>query len=173
MIILLCYWNLTLTLIWQGHLFRMQYQMWMIISWFGEIVPVYMATNGQVTVKAEFKKKPWPCHLKVKMTRNVQNNTRNEFNALKSVEIEVSHLLTKKYDFQNGRWRPFLIWLLRNSWPGGNQAPRWFFMSRDPLTYFKWETSPTPFCKRVYRPGTVLTCFPLQRSASEIPENPL
>ena len=50
------------------------------------------------------------------MTRNIQNNTRNELNALKSVEIEVSHLpITKKLDFQNGRWRPFLIWLLGNS----------------------------------------------------------
>ena len=44
-------------------------------------------------VKAEFLTKlSCPCNLKVKMTRNVENNIRNEFNALKSVEIEVSHL---------------------------------------------------------------------------------
>ena len=101
MIILLCYWNLTLTLICQGHLFRMQYQKWMIISWFGEIVSVYMAKNGQVTVKAEFLTKlSWPCHLTVKMTRNVQNNIRNEFNALKSVGwnrgITLAYTLTNK-----------------------------------------------------------------------------
>ena len=65
--------------------------------------------------------------------------------------------------------------LNRNSWPPGRRWffgdfsclvcrcrwlwyvwPRWFFMSRHPLTKWKWETPLTPFCKRVYRRGTGL-----------------
>ena len=48
------------------------------------------------------------------------------------------------------------IWfgLYRNSWPPGRQAPRWFFMSRDPRTKWKWETPLSLFCKRVLRRGT-------------------
>ena len=42
----------------------------------------------------------------------------------------------------------------RKSGPPGRQAARWFFMSRDPLTKWKWETPLTPFWKRVYRRGT-------------------
>ena len=44
--------------------------------------------------------------------------------------------------------------LYRNSWPPDRQAPRWFFMSRDPLTKWKWETPLSLFCKRVHRRGT-------------------
>ena len=65
-----------------------------------------MATNGQVTAKADFATNYrciLPCHFKVKMTRNVKNNNiifnisghldiiRNEFNVPTSVELEVSH----------------------------------------------------------------------------------
>jgi len=31
-------------------------------------------------------------------------------------------------------------------------------MSRDPLTRWKWETPPTPCCKRDFRSGTGLFC---------------
>ena len=52
-----------------------------------------MAKNGQVTAKTDFVTQfSLPCHLKVKMTRNVKNNIINEFNVPTSVELEVSHL---------------------------------------------------------------------------------
>ena len=52
-----------------------------------------MAKKCQVTAKTDFvTKRPCPCHLKVKMTRNVQHNIINEFNVPKSVKLEVSHL---------------------------------------------------------------------------------
>ena len=55
-------------------------------SFFGLVASVYMAKNGQVTAKADFVTKSIvPLHLNVNMTRNIQNNIRNEFNVPKSV----------------------------------------------------------------------------------------
>ena len=146
------YLKLALTLICQGHLFRTHYQKWMILSWFREITSVHMAKHGLVIAMADFVTQlHWSCHLKVKMIRNFQNNIRNYFNVPKSVELDVlhSHVYTLNDKTHNGRRRPYLIWPWRNSWRSGKQAPRWFCMSRDPLTWFKWEMPPTHFCKRV------------------------
>ena len=65
----------------------------MIISRCQEIEYVYMAKTGQATAKADFVTILFgPCHLKVKINRNVQNNIRNKFNVPTSVELEASHL---------------------------------------------------------------------------------
>ena len=62
------------------------------------------------------------------MTRNVQNNIRNESHVPTSVKLEVSHLHdtldNKKKVIHNGWRRPYLIWTSRNLWRGGKQAPR-------------------------------------------------
>ena len=43
------------------------------------------------------------------MTRNAQNNIRNELNVPTSVELEVSNLHTLKKKNHNGLRRPYLI----------------------------------------------------------------
>ena len=106
----------------------------------------------------------WPWPFKVKITRNGQDNIRNEFPTPQLVKIEVLHVYipseTKKLDFHHSRWQPYLIWLLRHSCHYGGQAPRWFFMSRDPLTQFKWEIPLTQNCEQAYRPGTGVYSHP-------------
>ena len=52
-----------------------------------------MAKNGQVIAMADFVTKlPGPCHLKVKMILNGQNNIRIGFVVPKSVELYVFHM---------------------------------------------------------------------------------
>ena len=107
-----------------------------------------------------FRIAKWPWPFKVKITSNHHNNIRNEFHTPQLVKMEVLHVFklkkTKKLDFHHSWWRPYLMWPLRHSWHYGGRAPRWFFMSRDPLTQFKWEILSTPSCEQVYMLGTGL-----------------
>ena len=76
-----------------------------------------MAKNGQVTAEAvSVTKLPRHCHLKIKMTRNHQNNVRNEFNVPKSVELDILHMYTLNnkhntvFNVHHGQRQPYLIW---------------------------------------------------------------
>ncbi len=52
-----------------------------------------MYKNCQFIVKADFVTNVhWPCHLKVKMTRNYQIDIKNEFSVPQSVELYVLHM---------------------------------------------------------------------------------
>ena len=106
---------------------------------------------------------PWPWPFEVQITQNGQNNIRNEFPTPQLVQIEVLHVHihpeTEKLDFHHSRWQPYLIWPLRHSCHYGGRAPQWFFMSRDPLTQFRWETPLTPNCEQDFKPDTVLLVF--------------
>ena len=57
------------------------------------------------------------------------------------------------------RWRPYLMTSLLRSSQKATKASRCFFMFRGLITQFKWETSPTPNCKRVYKPSPGLICL--------------
>ena len=130
------------------------------MSWFRLITPVFTPNNGQVMAKVFGIAK-----MTLTMTFRGQNHPEwtNQYqkwipHTSISQKRGIACAYSKKLDIHHRRWRPYLIGPLRHSYHYGGQAPRWFFISRDPLTQFKWEIPPTPNCERVYRAGTGLLC---------------
>ena len=100
--------KMTLTMTFQGQdnpICSKQYQKWIThvrISWYRPIAPVFTPNNGQVMATVfRMAKWPWPWPFKVRITRNVQNNIRNEFPMPQLVRIEVLHVYIQKGGFSS------------------------------------------------------------------------
>ena len=118
---------------------------------------VFIHNNGQVMAKVfRIGKWPWPWPFKVKNKSPNMVITISAINSTYHIKSKWRYYMCiyiqkqRSWIFLIIRWQPYLIWLFRNSWHYGGRAPLWFFMSRDPLTQYKWEIPATPNCEWVY-----------------------